>query len=503
MTTVVMPERPDIPDDSERPADAKPQRPEPGRRRSKALYQTLWRWHFYAGVFCLPFLVVLAVTGGVYLFKPQIEGWIYADWTHVRAQPTEPVPFAEQLAAVGEAHPGASVLDVLPSSAADRSTAVDIATADGDEATVFVNPYNAEVLGTRDESTRLMTVMEDIHGSLTLGDFGDRVMELVACTAVVLVLTGVYLYWPRRRSKRVRKPKGRARWKAWHGRIGLAGSALILGLLLTGLPWTGVWGELYSSIAASVGSDRPSPDPHSDTGVRAGDLDAVGKPVPWAAEQVPVPRSGGGHGGHGGHGSGSAAPEEDVDAPGAAPASLETVLAVARQEGVDGPVKIVMPDGPGGVYTVGLNTDEETDPAKQHTVFLDQYTAKPLEQYTWDDYGLMAKATTVGIRAHEGRLFGWVNVVLALLAVLAVLDLAATALPMWLKRRPKGTLGAPPSPPERGLMRVVAVLMLGLGIVLPLFGLALVVVLLVEFLVLRRLPATRRFFGIPEGAAAG
>lgn len=26
-------------------------------------YRTLWRWHFYAGLFVMPFLIVLAITG--------------------------------------------------------------------------------------------------------------------------------------------------------------------------------------------------------------------------------------------------------------------------------------------------------------------------------------------------------------------------------------------------------------------------------------------------------
>ncbi|MGH3516164.1 MAG: hypothetical protein ACRDQ7_01840 [Haloechinothrix sp.] len=45
-------------------------------------------------------------------------------------------------------------------------------------------------------------------------------------------------------------------------------------------------------------------------------------------------------------------------------------------------------------------------------------------------------------------------------------------------------------------MRVVAILMLGLGIVLPLFGIALLSVLLVEYLLLRRVATMRRWFAI-------
>ena len=33
-------------------------------------YNLAWRWHFYAGLFVAPFMVMLALTGIIYLFKP-------------------------------------------------------------------------------------------------------------------------------------------------------------------------------------------------------------------------------------------------------------------------------------------------------------------------------------------------------------------------------------------------------------------------------------------------
>ncbi|MEI6145897.1 MAG: PepSY-associated TM helix domain-containing protein, partial [Methylococcales bacterium] len=38
-------------------------------------YASVWRWHFYAGLFCIPFAIWLATTGAIYLFKPQVESW--------------------------------------------------------------------------------------------------------------------------------------------------------------------------------------------------------------------------------------------------------------------------------------------------------------------------------------------------------------------------------------------------------------------------------------------
>ena len=35
-----------------------------GENRGRAIYATIWRWHFYAGLFVIPFVLLLAVTGG-------------------------------------------------------------------------------------------------------------------------------------------------------------------------------------------------------------------------------------------------------------------------------------------------------------------------------------------------------------------------------------------------------------------------------------------------------
>ncbi len=44
--------------------------------QTRRIYRAIWRWHFYAGVFCIAWLFGLACTGSIYLFKPQIEHWL-------------------------------------------------------------------------------------------------------------------------------------------------------------------------------------------------------------------------------------------------------------------------------------------------------------------------------------------------------------------------------------------------------------------------------------------
>lgn len=46
-------------------------------------YRTVWRWHFYAGLFCIPFVLWLSVTGTIFLFHPQIQHWLDRLYDHL------------------------------------------------------------------------------------------------------------------------------------------------------------------------------------------------------------------------------------------------------------------------------------------------------------------------------------------------------------------------------------------------------------------------------------
>lgn len=36
--------------------------------KAQLLYRAVWRWHFYAGIIFAPFIILLAITGIIYLF---------------------------------------------------------------------------------------------------------------------------------------------------------------------------------------------------------------------------------------------------------------------------------------------------------------------------------------------------------------------------------------------------------------------------------------------------
>ena len=48
-------------------------------------YRTVWRWHFYAGLLVLPVLCLMALTGGLYLFKDEIDAAVYRPYERIEA----------------------------------------------------------------------------------------------------------------------------------------------------------------------------------------------------------------------------------------------------------------------------------------------------------------------------------------------------------------------------------------------------------------------------------
>jgi uncharacterized iron-regulated membrane protein len=476
------------------------------------LFRVVWRWHFYAGLLVIPIIVILSLSGIVYLFKPQIDSVFYGHLRDVAAR-GHTLSYARQLAAVTSALPGASVTSVASPPNAGRSTQFGVTTGAGRDWTVFVDPYSGRVLGHRDNRRYLPGIALDVHGSLLTsrfiddkGTWGDRVIELAASWALVLVVTGMYLWWPRGRRRSLRRaltPRLRARslrvrWRDVHAITGVAFSFVFLFFLVSGLAWTGVWGQKYKQVATRLGSSYP---PGTFDGVpskRVEDVVKGGKPA-WSAGGLPVPPSarseGGrpGHAGHDGHARLRAIRWNPEDG-----APLDAVVARAQRMGMGPGTIITFPADKTSSYAVSLYPDNDVQPdqnaLKERFAFVDQYTAKPVGDFRYGQFGAMAQATDLGIALHEGRQLGIWNQIGALLGTLALLLSCATAIVMWRKRRPKG-LGAPRRAPDRKLGAGVVAITLGLGFLFPLLGISIVALLIFDVAIVRHVAPLRRALG--------
>jgi uncharacterized iron-regulated membrane protein len=155
----------------------------------------VWRWHFFAGLFVAPFAVFLAVTGSLYLWKPQYEEWRYRELFNVPAE-TQPISVDAQFASAQAALPALKPVQFTPSFRPGRTSELVGRSKEG-KTSVFVNPYTGQVVGTLREDDRLMRTLHELHGNLLAGRAGEIIVEIAASWAFVLIVTGFYLWWPR------------------------------------------------------------------------------------------------------------------------------------------------------------------------------------------------------------------------------------------------------------------------------------------------------------------
>lgn len=436
-------------------------------------YRTIWRWHFYAGILLIPFMIVLALTGSIYLFKPQVEALIdrpYDDLTLKGA----PASLEAQVAAAVALVPDGRLKHIdLRADPAD-ATRVVVRDGAGEETRVYVRPDDLSILKSVREDDRFMQVAKTIHGELLMGERGSILVELAACWGILMVVTGVYLWWPRGAAgwAGVLVPRlgrgARLMWRDLHAVTGFWISGLILFLLLTGLPWSTVWGDGFKEVrrltgTAAVRQDwtNSRADEHAEHRMQAQADDAMSMHDHAAMQR---PRLG-----------------------------YDLLAAEVRAMDLPPPVLVRPPTAAAPVWNVSSETQNRPN---RVTLELDPATGAVTRREGFADRHPIDQVVGYAIAAHEGQLFGPLNQALGVLAAVGLVTLSITAGMIWWKRRPDGVLGAPQRLGDGRVSRGWVVLVVALGLFLPVLGVSLIAIGLFEALVLRRTPGVRRWLGL-------
>jgi uncharacterized iron-regulated membrane protein len=421
-----------------------------------AVYRAVWRWHFYAGLLCLPFLISLSATGALYLFKDEINGSLFAYRTRVVPQAVPALGPDRLIFNALQAVPDAAPVSYSDPATPDGSAVVMLASG-ARRILVYLDPYTGAVLDRVARDAEFMTVVRGLHSLAYLGASANAVIEVVAGFAVILVVTGAYLWWPRGGGGMVSvrgTPRHRVWWRDLHAVTGLVAGAGLLFLALTGLPWSIWWGQQLRTWSNAAGLGQPaalwSNRPVSTVPLR----DRLSEPG-WTLQDAPVPRSG-------------AAPAA------AATIGIDEAAATLIRLGMGRGYELALPVGADGVYAASVYPHDVT---RQRVIALDQYTGTPLLDVHFADLGPVGRAIQYGIGIHKGEHWGRANQLAMLAFCLATILLAVTAGTMWWKRRPAGGLGVPPWPRDRRVAVMVTALVTVLGALFPLTGLAILAML--------------------------
>ncbi len=413
---------------------------------SSALHRLFWRVHFWAGLLTTPVVLFAVLTGLLYVWTPEIEAWRHSAVDQVPAT-AQRVPLDAQVAAATAAYPGQDLRFVVPAFGPGDTTQVVLKAPPAADAhaghgehdhglpsgrIVYVNPANAEVVGSLLEMQRFKTWAKRLHSSALQGNGWRWLMELGASWLLIMMITGLVLWWPRSvpqggrgwGSLLPRGGKGRVTWRDAHALVGVVMGGVLAVLLVTGLTWSRHAGENFRQLQKTLGQESPRPS--------KGLMSAAGEGGPLNWQQV-----------------------------------WDSARAVSPEIAM----QMTPPQGQRGVWRVE-NYDRD-QPTRRFNLALDAYTGELLFRSGWDQMPVMAQATAVGIPFHRGEL-GWWNRALLVLAALTTLGSLVSGWVMWWMRRPSGALAVPRMSWHqlRAVPAWVWGLVLCLGWALPVWGLS-------------------------------
>lgn len=449
-------------------------------RNDSKLYQRVWRWHFYAGLMVLPFAIILAISGSIYLFKTDIETYQQQNINQLANQ-RQGTPLAADLL-LGKLmadYPHASFKSYTLADQDDLSVEIELDLPTGSQI-FWVNHFDGQVLYQQAKDQQLLAWVKDIHGELLAGNAGSYVVELMASWMIVLIISGLYLWWPKHAQLSVlgnvryalfppfRGQTKRQIWRNVHGMVGIWISVMVLTLLLSGLPWTQLWGAAFDrvqvwldaagpgqefnvSLQSSLPSEHAGHEQHND-GIEL-----------WqksASENTTTLQSAAKHNGQ-------------------AAIGIQQVIDLAAVYQMAAPVIIQPPRANNGVWTV--RAMHQNRPLRQ-TVHVDQWTGQVLMHIRFSDYSAIKRLSAYGIALHEGALFGWLNQLLGLIAALGIVTMSVSGAMMWWRRRPPGKLAAPKKPLNQRMSTGITIIVFVLAAFLPTVALSLLCILTLDFL---------------------
>ncbi len=427
------------------------------------LYAALWRLHFFAGLIVLPVLLLMAATGGLYLFKAEIDGLLYGRLNRAPVSEARLPPSAWVAAAEAESGGQAARL-TLP--APGGSAAVLVRMPDGGERLLHLDPADARLIGENPPGGSLGWVKR-LHSLETFGPRANLLAEIAAGWAIVLVVTGLLLWWPRagRPALALRgNPARRTFWRDLHTLFGVFAGAVILFLAVTGMPWSAVWGQQVRAITNEAGWGRPPAPPTAGGWRPAAAAEArshVHSASPWALQGEAL----------------ALEPRAKADF-----ADMIDQVAAAASARMAPPFDLTLSREGDLAWAASRPTGGRVEDTR--TLYLAPDGAM-LADIAYGDFGPAAQTIEWGIAVHQGQQFGWPNKLVMLAGCLAIWGLAISGLAMWWKRRPARRLAAPPRPPSLRAYAAAALIVLPLALLYPLVGATLAGALTIDILLLR------------------
>jgi uncharacterized iron-regulated membrane protein len=151
--------------------------------------------HLYLAFSTGLLLVVIGLSGSAVVFGDELERWWYPQLYAVQAAPDR-FSLEQSLRSI-KAHTGRTPITNIELPRAASDPLVFYAETDHDEfERWFVDPYNGEILGRQSPYENPLGFLLLLHTHLLAGETGEILVGVTGFVSILLLLTGVYMWWP-------------------------------------------------------------------------------------------------------------------------------------------------------------------------------------------------------------------------------------------------------------------------------------------------------------------
>jgi uncharacterized iron-regulated membrane protein len=341
----------------------------------KAIFNT----HLYAALITGSILIVIAVTGCLLVFELEMDRWLDPKVFYVEPH-GEPVSLTGVLARLQSAHPGQKVTEI---NFGEPDSSV-MARIGGHR--VFVDPYTGEIIDSRSGEPASFH-LRHLHRELMAGKTGSLIVNIVTFTLLLQSLSGLYLWWPLKRTT----VKVKASWRRisldLHHAVGFFSCAFICVLSVTGL--------------VKVYGDRLQPLFDRVTGSPTMTRDLPSKASPASA------------------------------------ISIDDAVAIARTR-LPGArlARILPPKEKNGSFVIQMKFPGDSTVPGRSWVVVDRYSGSVLSSLDARTAPAGSKIPIINRAIHVGGIYGVPTRILAFLSGLAVALQTATGYFLWWRKLP-------------------------------------------------------------------
>lgn len=220
--------------------------------------------HLWLGLTSGLVVFILGITGCLFVFEEELRPLIH-DYYTVEEVQEKPLPLSELLSIAND-----TLESIIPKpvnsiiidneeerSIEFRSFIRNTATTSiwyWDQRTIinaYVNPYNGRVVKIENSDFEFFQIVMMLHWSLLMtNDIGQPIVGIATLIFVIMLITGLVLWWPKRRKKAIKQRlwfqwKNTTRWKRknfdLHNIFGFYAMVFALIIALTGLVWAFDW----------------------------------------------------------------------------------------------------------------------------------------------------------------------------------------------------------------------------------------------------------------------